>query len=105
MGKTEHRALPRPKRITVSTVAMGADSDTALLEEIAKTGQGRYYFADDPANVPQIFAKETVTASKSAIDEQPFVPQVVRASQALKEIDLDSAPFLLGYVMTRPKPT
>ncbi|HUE70741.1 MAG TPA: VWA domain-containing protein [Pirellulaceae bacterium] len=92
-------------RITVSTVAMGADSDTALLEEIAKTGQGRYYFADDPANVPQIFAKETVTASKSAIDEQPFVPQVVRASQALKEIDLESAPFLLGYVMTRPKPT
>ena len=60
---------------------------------------------DDPAAVPQIFAKETVTASKSAIDEQPFIPQVVRATQAFAGLDLDAAPFLLGYVMTRPKPT
>ncbi|MDB5385166.1 MAG: von Willebrand factor type domain protein [Planctomycetaceae bacterium] len=92
-------------RITVSTVAVGSGSDTSLLEEIAKTGQGRYYLTEDPASIPQIFAKETITASKSAIDEQPFVPQVVRTTQALKEIDLANAPFLLGYVMTRPKPT
>jgi Ca-activated chloride channel homolog len=92
-------------KITLSTVAVGSDSDTAILEEIAKTGQGRYYLTEDPASIPQIFAKETVTASKSAIDEQPFVPQVIRATQALKGIDLENAPFLLGYVMTRPKPT
>jgi Ca-activated chloride channel homolog len=92
-------------KITLSTVAVGSDSDTSLLEEIAKTGQGRYYLTEDPASIPQIFAKETVTASKSAIDEQPFVPQVIRATQALKGIDLENAPFLLGYVMTRPKPT
>jgi uncharacterized membrane protein len=92
-------------RITVSTVAVGSDSDTGLLEEIAKTGNGRYYFTDDPAAVPQIFAKETVTASKSAIDEQPFVPQIIRKTQAFSGIDLEAAPFLLGYVMTRAKPT
>jgi hypothetical protein len=91
--------------MTVSTVAVGDGADTELLESIARTGKGRYYFTDDPAQVPQIFARETVTASKSAIDEQPFVPQVVRATHALKEIDLEAAPFLLGYVMTRPKPT
>lgn len=92
-------------RMTVSAVAVGSDSDTSILEEIAKAGQGRYYFTDDPANIPQIFAKETVTASKSAIDEQPFVPQVIRTTQALKGLDVENAPFLLGYVMTRPKPT
>ncbi|WP_425618766.1 FixH family protein [Anatilimnocola sp. NA78] len=92
-------------RITVSTVAVGTDSDTSILEEVAKSGNGRYYFTDDPANIPQIFAKETVTASKSAIDEQPFVPQVIRATQALKGLDVENAPFLLGYVKTRPKPT
>lgn len=92
-------------RITVSTVAVGEGSDTALLEEIAKTGNGRYYFTDDPAAVPQIFAKETVTASKAAINEQPFVPVVVRATQAFAGIDLETAPFLLGYVTTRPKAT
>ncbi len=92
-------------RITVSTVAMGAGADQNLLEEIARTGNGRFYLADDPAQVPQIFAKETVTASKSAINEQPFSPAVVRPTQVLSELKLDEAPFLLGYVITRPKPT
>src|SRR5262245_6963043 len=92
-------------RITCSTVAVGNDADKDLLEEIARTGQGRFYITDDPAAIPQIFAKETVTASKSAIDEQPFVPQVVRTTQTFADLDLENAPFLLGYVMTRPKPT
>ncbi len=98
-------ATMQAARITVSTVAVGSDSDTDLLEEIARTGQGRYYLTEDPAAIPQIFAKETVTASKSAIDEQPVVPQVVRTTQTFADIDLENAPFLLGYVMTRPKPT
>lgn len=92
-------------KITVSAVAVGDGADTELLEQIARVGKGRYYLTNDPAQVPQIFAKETVTASKSAIDEQPFVPQVIRATHALADLELDSAPFLLGYVMTRPKPT
>ena len=92
-------------KMTVSTVAMGADCDTQLLEQIAREGKGRYYMSEDPSQIPQIFAKETITASKAAIDEQPFVPQVIRRARALEEIDFDSAPFLLGYVMTRPKPT
>jgi Ca-activated chloride channel family protein len=94
-------------KMTVSTVAVGGDgsTDTELLESIARIGKGRYHLAEDPAQVPQIFAKETVTAGKSAIDEQPFVPQVVRATHALSQLDMESAPFLLGCVMTRPKPT
>jgi hypothetical protein len=92
-------------KITVSTVACGTDCDNDLLENIARIGNGRYYLAEDPAQVPQIFAKETVTASKSAIDEQPFIPQTMRATRALADLDMDSAPFLLGYVMTRAKPT
>jgi len=98
-------ATMQSARITVSTVAIGSGAHTELLEEIAKTGQGRYYVTEDPAAIPQIFAKETVTASKSAIDEQPFVPQVIRATQTFADLDLANAPFLLGYVMTRPKPT
>jgi Ca-activated chloride channel homolog len=92
-------------KITVSTVGTGGGTDTQLLETIARVGKGRYYQTDDPAQVPQIFAKETMTASKSAIDEQPFVPVVIRATHALAELDMQSAPFLLGYVITRPKPT
>lgn len=93
------------QKMTVSTVAVGEGADTTLLEEIARIGKGRYYFTTDPSQVPQIFAKETVTASKSAIDEQPFLPQVIRATHTLADIDMESVPFLLGYVMTKPKPT
>ncbi|MBX9583070.1 MAG: VWA domain-containing protein [Gemmataceae bacterium] len=92
-------------KMTCSAVAVGDDCDFKTLQEIARIGNGRYYHAEDPANVPQIFAKETVTASKSAINEQPFLPVVVRPSQAIADIKFDDAPFLLGYVTTRPKPT
>jgi uncharacterized membrane protein len=90
---------------TCTTVAVGDDCDFKLLQDIARIGNGRYYHAEDPTNVPQIFAKETVTASKAAINEQPFTPVVTRPSQVIADIKFDDAPFLLGYVTTRPKPT
>ena len=92
-------------RMTVSTVGLGEGYDQQLLEEIARIGNGRSYFTDDPSSVPQIFAKETVSASKSAINEQPFIPQVVRTTKALAGLDVDASPLLLGYVVTRLKPT
>jgi Ca-activated chloride channel family protein len=91
--------------ITVSTVGIGDGADVATLEQIAKTGLGRHYFTDDPNSIPQIFAKETVAASKSAINEQPFTPLVVRPHRALADLAVSEAPMLLGYVVTRRKPT
>lgn len=93
------------ERITVSTVAVGADSDQQLLEQIAQWGGGRYYYTDAPQNIPQIFARETMVASKSAIQELPFLPVPTKAADFLAGIDFASAPFLLGYVTTRAKPT
>lgn len=74
-------------RITLSSVAVGQEADQELLEQLAETGGGRYYMCDDPNSVPQIFAKETVEASKSAINELPFVPLLVRPTQVLSGID------------------
>ena len=92
-------------RITLSTVALGQGASEELLEELAQIGGGRYYFCNSAESVPQVFAKETVEASKSAINELPFMPQLVRPTSVLEGIDLDLAPLLLGYVVTRPKPT
>lgn len=91
-------------RITVSTVGIG-DADQALLERIAEIGSGRYYFSSDASAIPQIFARETITAGKSGIREEPFLPVLVRATAVLADINFDEAPFLLGYVVTRPKAT
>ena len=57
--------------ITVSTVAIG-DADRQLLARLAELGHGRYYETTDPANVPQIFTKETMQASRSAVKEDMF---------------------------------
>lgn len=92
------------ERITVSTVGVG-DADVELLKQIATWGGGRFYFTDDARNIPQIFTKETMTASKSALQESPFIPILVRPVDFLSGIHFKSAPFLLGYVITRPKPT
>lgn len=92
-------------RMTLSTVALGGGAAQDLLEELADIGGGRYYFCDDPQTVPQVFAKETMEASKSAINELPFAPQLIRPTPVLEGIEMDLAPLLLGYVVTRPKPT
>ncbi|MEY3173529.1 MAG: hypothetical protein RLZZ436_1443 [Planctomycetota bacterium] len=92
-------------KVTVSVVALGPEdaTDSRLLKSIARIGRGRFYAAPDAAQVPRIFAKETMTAGKSALEEEPFLPQVVRATRALADLDLESAPLLLGYVVTKPK--
>ena len=95
----------RAERITISTVGIGSGADMNLLGNLANWGGGREYFTQDPYNIPQIFAKETITASKSAIIDEPFIPQVIKPTQVLSGIDLQVAPFLLGYVATQPRPT
>ncbi|MDR1271246.1 MAG: VWA domain-containing protein [Planctomycetaceae bacterium] len=91
-------------QITVSTVGVG-DADNELLKMIAENGKGRHYSCNDPKAIPQIFAKETITAGKSAIHEMPFVPVIITPTEVLANIDIETAPPLLGYVVTRAKPT
>lgn len=95
----------RGSGITLSSVGVGSGADQELLERIASWGEGRYYFTSDPLSIPQIFAKETMTASKSAVKESPFVALPLVAHQVLQGIDFDESPFLLGFVTTKPKPT
>ena len=95
----------RAERITISTVGIGSGADMNLLGNLANWGGGREYFTQDPYNIPQIFAKETITASKSAIIDEPFIPQLIKPTQVLSGIDLQVAPFLLGYVATQPRST
>jgi uncharacterized membrane protein/uncharacterized protein YegL len=91
--------------VTVSCVAVGRDADVGLLQHIAKRGGGRYYSAVDLGAVPQIFAQETIQATKDALIEEPFRPMLFRRSPVLAGLDLQQAPDLNGYVVTRAKPT
>ncbi len=83
--------------ITVSTVAVGADSDTRLLEWIANSGKGRYYFADEFSSIPQIFTKETFLASKSYINDRTFTPAITSMHDIISPF-AEGIPSLDGYI-------
>lgn len=91
----------KKNKITMSAVAVGADSDTGLLEKLAKWGNGRYYFTDDVESIPKIFAKETILATRTYIVEKDFTPGVASPSPVLR--GLDGVRDLMGYVATSPK--
>jgi uncharacterized membrane protein len=89
--------------VTVSTVALGEGAAGDLLQSIAEIGRGRFYAATDPNTVPQIFTRETMQASKSAIKEDVYAP-IVTTEHAMLAGYADNLPSALGYVMTEAKP-
>jgi len=91
-------------RITVSTVLIAGHVGPQTMEWIAANGRGRSYIVNNPAQLPQIFIKETSVILKSAIYEEPFKPQVRSASEVTRGIAGADYPQLLGYVATSLKP-
>jgi hypothetical protein len=87
--------------ITLSTVAVGTDADTAFMQSLATAGKGQYYFTEDGNALPQIFAHESHIAARSYLIEHPFAPGRTAPSPILD--GLGGLPDLLGYVGTSPK--
>ncbi|KNF08147.1 Mg-chelatase subunit ChlD [Gottschalkia purinilytica] len=88
--------------ITVSTVAVGGDADTQLLEMIAEEGRGRYYFADEYSSIPKIFTKETSLASKSYINNRSFIPELSQPHDIATSLK-NGIPQIDGYIGTSEK--
>ncbi len=110
-GQTQEPGLPelvqamRAESITVSVVGLGADTNRALLSQLANLGGGRAYFTQDPHNIPRIFMRETSTVARSNVVEEYFQPSLAEPADFLRGIDIRTAPYLHGYVATRAKPT
>jgi len=90
--------------ITLSVVAAGSGS-AEYLEDLAKTGGGRYYPAEDIMTVPDFFLKDTVQAVGHYIIEEAFLPLPSRPGPALQGLDTATLPVLFGYNGTSPKNT
>jgi hypothetical protein len=62
---------------TISVIGLGTDKDcdSALLDDIAKRGNGRMFFSNQPMDIPKIFAQETVTIARSAFIKDPVGAQ------------------------------
>ena len=87
--------------ITLSTVGAGGGSNP-FLEQLAKDGGGRFYSANNPASIPDIFLKETQQVSGQQIVEEAFTPILTSSSPIMRGIE--ALPQLLGYNGTTAKP-
>jgi uncharacterized membrane protein len=91
-------------KITVSTVLIAGHAGPDIMIKIAGDGGGRFYNVTSPAELPQIFIKEAAVILKSAIFEEPFIPQVAARSEVIRGIASQEYPTLRGYVATTAKP-
>ena len=92
------------EKITVSTVAINPHGGQTvdLMEGIAKKTGGRFYYPQDPSQLPSIFVKEAKTLKRSMLQNKTFAPLVEFPSPILKGIE--AMPPLHGFVLTTPKP-
>lgn len=90
------------EKISVSTVTIGEQTDQDLMKKIAKWGKGRSYHTADIRNIPQIFARETMIASKGIMENKTFTPIIENQDMILQGIGPDF-PELGGFVLTYEK--
>ena len=89
--------------ITLSTVAVGKDSDRKLLERLATECGGRYYYSDLSSDIPKIFAQEVFLGGDSFIKNGEFALSVRSGHELTRSLFTEGWPYLYGYIASSPK--
>lgn len=91
--------------ITVSVIGLGSDgdSDAALLREIASLGNGRCQFVANAAELPRVFAQETIQVARSSVVEATTKVLVRPGLDGLGDLPRD-VPALGGYSIAWLRP-
>ena len=84
---------------TISVIGLGTDKDvdSALLEDIAKRGNGRMFFSNQPMDIPKIFAQETVIIARSAFIKDPVGVQATGRWAEISPKPIDWLKQVDGY--------
>lgn len=88
--------------VTTSVISIG-EFRAPFLADMAAAGDGNYHEVVIVETIPQIFAQETVLATRSYLIEGEFTPVLSAVSPIMEGIT--ESPSLLGYVATTPKDT
>lgn len=97
--------------ITLSTIAVGKDADETLLSRLAERGLGRYHFAAEPDQLPELtIAESDILRSSSVQEGEEYRPAVFAPHPMLRGLataqgtGATELPNLSGYVGLTPKP-
>lgn len=90
--------------ISLSTVAVGNDSNSGLLTQLAESCNGRSYYTDIYTDIPRIFAQEVLMSVGTYIINEEFTPSIVSNHEVLAGVQTsEGIPALLGYIGTSLK--
>lgn len=99
-------AAAKNASITISAISIypHGGADVSVLKDVAAQTGGRYYSADDPRKLPQIFIKEAAVVRKSLIrsDEKGIPVTLGAPGTTLKEFG-SRFPDVISFVVTAPK--
>jgi uncharacterized membrane protein len=95
----------RDQGSTLSSIAIGLDADRELLQQLADWGNGRYYFADEPQDIPRLTLQESEIARTNPSVEGNFNVVLENAHPLLHGFNPSEMPALTGYVATSRKPS
>ena len=91
-------------RTTLSTIAIGEDADTDLLNFLADEGGGRYHFTTTDEEIPQVTLQEAQSAGSQSVIRGSFRPIQAAPSPILAGVDPLTLPDLAGYDFAEAKP-
>ena len=91
-------------RTTLSTIAIGEDADTDLLNFLADEGGGRYHFTVREEEIPQLTLEEARSAGSQSVIRGTFRPIQTAPSPILTGMAPETLPDLAGYDFAEAKP-
>ncbi len=93
--------------ITVSVIGLGkpSDVDANLLRDIANRGKGQIFFTENAAELPRLFAQDTIVVARYTFLEDPAQIQFTSGMVMLAGKQFSGPPRIGGFNLTylRPK--
>ena len=96
----------RDAQVTVSVIGLGSESDcdAPLLKDIARRGDGRCFFTDNPYELPRLFAQDTFVVARSTFVDQPTAVKTTAGLLSLTGKSFDNMPAVGGYNLCYLRP-
>lgn len=99
-GQTSKSNLMDPIRelnvrgMTTSVIGIGKDVDKSTLEEITRTGRGKYYHSNSTKTIPRILLRETQRIKNQNFIDKSFFVEQSKLEVALSNIDFEVTPLV-----------
>lgn len=93
------------RRVSISTIGLGADVHKEYLQKIADLAGGKAYFLREPSGLEQIVLRDVMEHTGSTAVENALKAEVAKQTEILDGVDFTAAPPLKGYVRFETKPS